>query len=277
MPTDSDDDAKSDPDSGPGAANREAAADRSDAVIRAHAERLDKVEPSDVARPGDPGLRAEVAELRKQLQGYRRTIVLVVPMVVLLLVVLVVVMFTSTPDALPEGAGNGTPTVTVSATTTTNTSGAPSMRPTPSTTTTAASSTPATVTVSGANTIANDVPAPPVFLSGQYEMYADGLFDLDSGSEYSSTGSDFTHDGGAVNATNGAVLAHGVRADDEYSSCAAVPTTAFSSHIPFTEFDGNPILCVRTDQDRLAWLELTGHPTSNGGDYMTFRWTVWEK
>jgi hypothetical protein len=181
-----------------------------------------------------------VAELREQLQGYRRTIVLVVPMVVLLLVVLVVVMFASTPDALPEGAGNGTSTVTVSATTTTASSGAPSVRPTPttSTATTAASSTPATVT-GAADTVAKRIPAPPVFLNAQNEMYTDDPFDPDTGVGYESSG-DFTHDGGAVNATNGAVLAHGVRADDEYSSRAAVAATAFSSH-------------------------------------MTFRWTVWEK
>jgi hypothetical protein len=280
VPTDSDDDAKSDPDSGPGAAAREAAADRSDAVIRAHAERLDRVEPSDVVRSGDPGLRSEVAELRKQLQGYRRTVVLVVPMIVLLLVVLVVVMFTSAPDALPEGSGNGTPTVTVSTTTTTTSSGAPSVRPTPSTTTTSASSTPATVTVTGAaETVAKRIPAPPVFLNGQEDLRTGGIFDFDQGAETDNILSegDLTHDGEAISGTEGAVLAPGVLADDEYTRCAAVPAAEYESHIRFSEFADNPILCVRTNDGRLAYAELTDFPTSNGGDDMTFRWTVWEK
>jgi hypothetical protein len=249
--------------------------DKPTEVIRARADRLDRVGPSQVGRSGDPDLGSEVAALKKQLQGYRRTTVVVVPMIVLLLVVVVVVMFASTPDALPEGSGNGTVTATAP---TTTTSVVPSVRQSPPATTTAASTTAVTVTVTGAaDTVAKRIPAPKVFLNGQQELASDEVFNFDNGYETNLPEGDVTHDGQALSGTDGAVLAHGVPAEDEYSSCATVPTAGFESHLPFDEFADNPILCIRTDEGRLAYAELTDFPTSNGGDYMSFRWTTWEK
>lgn len=265
MPTESSDDAN------PDALEHDQPAE----VIRARADRLDRVGPSQVGRSDDSDLRTEVAALKKQLQGYRRTTVVVVPMIVLLLVVVVVVTFASTPDASPEGSGKGTVTTTAP---TTTSSAVPSVRQSPQATTTTAPSSAVTVTVTGAaDTVAKRIPAPKVYLNGQERLQTGNIFDFDVASETNLPEGDLTHDGQAISGTDGAVLAHGVPADDEYSSCATVRSTEYESHIPFDEFAGNPILCIRTDEGRLAYAELTDFPTSNGGDYMSFRWTTWEK
>ncbi|HEY7591852.1 MAG TPA: hypothetical protein VH969_01755 [Actinophytocola sp.] len=263
MPTDSNDDATS----------RQAGADGAGEIVRAKAERLDKAEPAHVVGNDDAGLRGEVAALKKQLQRNQRTMIIVVPTLVLLVLVFMVVALTMfAPQASTEGSASSTATTATTTATTTTTSSStalPSQAPT-------TTSPVATTTAPATAATPKRVPAPEVFLSGQHELGSDWIFDLDDGSEWSSIG-DIVHDGEAVSGHDGAVIALGRTADDEYTRCATVPKADYRSHIPFAEFVDNPILCVRTDEGRLAYLELTSFPDSNGGDDMTFRWTTWKK
>jgi hypothetical protein len=248
-------------------------------VIRAKAERLDRTEPTEVVGRDEEALRSEVAALRKQLRNQQRTTIIVVPLVVLLVVVVVVVMLASAPEALPTSAGNrSTASTTTTSSSSSSTSRAPSPAPTTTAETTAETTAADTTTVTvppPTTTVPQAIPAPQVHLNGQDDIYRDAEFDFDSGSTYY-TG-DITHDGEAVSATNGALVAHGIPAADEYNRCATVPRADFQSHLRFSEFVDNPILCVFTDEGRLAFVELTGFPTSNGGSRMTFRWTTWRK
>jgi hypothetical protein len=248
--------------------------DDSTEVVHAKAERLDRSVSKDLVHHGESALMGEVAAMRQQLRNQRRMMLLGGSFVVVLFLATLVAI-SSSADSSTATPSTSTVTVTTTPSTTSSTvSTTPEVSLPPTTTDLPPSSSvvppPTTTAVPAVG------PIPEVHLSGQYAILDGYGFDFDDGDQ-SETYGDIVHDGQTVTSTNGAVIANGVAHPTEYGRCATVPDNAYRTHIGFAEFSANPVLCVRTSGERLAYLELTSFPTSNGGDRMSFRWTTWRK
>jgi hypothetical protein len=242
-------------------------------LVHAKAERLDRPRDPNGVVPAGSAPPAQVASLRKQLVRYRVAAAGAVVLVIFLITVIVSLSGASTGDSLPPGAA--TPTTVTS----TASSSPVTTRATPAPTTTVSTAAPATTPPPATTAAAPPaIPAPPVYLNGQDDLSEGRHFNLDDGDEWlSSAYGDIVHDGVAISGVSGAVLALGMAGSDEYSRCGLVVPNAYRSHIPFAEFANNNILCVRTTEGRLAYLELTSIPDGNGRQRFSFRWTTWKK
>ncbi len=247
-------------------------------IIRAKAERLDvRGTAAAPAKINEAPPETEVVALRKRVQRQRTALLTAGSLLVIMLIVLFVVI--ATPAGRSEGSGS---TSTAATTTTTTSSSTPRAEPTTTTNTTTTTTESATTPVSSTPVAPSEIPpprtvsAPPVHLNGQDYLLSGSSYDFDRGTTYGD--GDIVHDGKAVSGSEGALLALGKPGSDEYSRCdPAMLENSWRSHIPFSEVPVGSVLCVWTTEGRVSYLEITGAPSSNGGDYLRFRWTTWQK
>lgn len=268
----------------PGPAEESAETSHEDGkVVRAESQRLDRVGGSnDVANPeparlpaptADQRLREELAQTRLKLKRVKTAAVAGTAVAVVAVLVAVVVAASSgTPSASgPQSSSSSAPTTSSSS----NAPGERTSEPEAPSLPQSAATTPAQVV--NTSTATSLRPAPRLHLNGQDDINDGSIpFDFDEGPDSFHSGGDVMQDGTVLSASNGASIAPSLPGTgDEYSRCGPVQPEAYRSHLRLADLKVGDVLCVRTDEGRLAYLEISELPSDKNNGWLDFRWTTW--